>query len=111
MITLHKYYYVRHISGYKTTDSGSVFIYPDGTVGLARFSNTDSFSKLAIPDINQESLDKKFAGDIIVNNDTEVSYEIVDRILTVRDGKLFMRYEYTYGTDAPHMERILIEVT
>lgn len=109
---VHKYYYYRYISGYKTSDTGNVYIYPDGTVGLARFFNTNKFSMISIPFINEDAIDKKFIKELYKKNKNIHSYKIRERVLTIENDELYMKYEYIFylDDDFSQVDTLLIKI-
>lgn len=94
--SVHKFTYYKKAGGYRTADRGNVWISSDGNVELVSFINTGIFDKIEIPAIDPKALDEAFYKSL----GETVCQKIWERTLTVKEGEVYLLYDYDYSFTA-----------
>lgn len=92
--SVHKFTYCKIIKGFRTTDSGNVWITSDGNLDLLMFYGTGIFNSINLPDnIDKKALDEKFYKSL---DEQRRCKEILNRTLTIQEKEIYMIYDYVY---------------
>lgn len=92
--SVHKFNYCKIIKGFRTTDSGDVWITSDGNLDLLMFDETGIFNSINLPDnIDKKALDEKFYKSL---DEQRRCKEILNRTLTIQEKEIYMIYDYVY---------------
>ena len=108
---LYYFYYSQKVQGYRSSDFALVYIYPTGIIKSYAARNTGIFNDILIPVINEMELDNTFQHLIssqLINGKTFV--EIQERVLMVKENKLYMLYGYVLKDKEDYLEKNQIEI-
>jgi len=101
-----RFNYTRIVNGFLTEEGGSVWICYSGVVLLVSFFDVGLFDEITVPPINETALDAAFEDEMRreFGHRGIINFEIDERMLIVRNNRLYMSYAFVYQTEDMYPE-------